>query len=123
MRLLTQPYLLLIVYYYNLHSNRSLPIEVCRLFTSASQTLALSKQHMTHKEKWLIFAPVGLIAIGAGASMVDWAGSLKTQGKPTKTWVLAGTAALIVLNAGVSLFGQSVVESVLHEVREKPAGS
>ncbi|MGI4738884.1 MAG: hypothetical protein ACRYG7_27245 [Janthinobacterium lividum] len=78
---------------------------------------------MTHKKKWLIFAPTGLLVIGAGASMIDWAGSLKTQGKPTKTWVLAGTAALIVLNAGVSLFGQGVVESVLHEVREKPASS
>jgi len=78
---------------------------------------------MTHKKKWLIFAPVGLLVIGAGASMVDWAGSLKTQGEPTKKWVLAGTAALVVLNAGVSLFGQGIVESVLHELREKPVGS
>lgn len=76
---------------------------------------------MTHKEKWLLLAPVGLLAIGAGASLVDWAGSLKTQGKPASTWVPAGTAALVVLNAGVSLFGQSIIEKVLHELREKPA--
>lgn len=61
------------------------------------------------------------MAIGAGACLVDWAGSLKTQGAPASRWVVAGTAALAVLNAGVSLFGQSVVERTLHELREKPA--
>ncbi|MBO2032292.1 hypothetical protein J4D99_12920 [Siccationidurans ginsengisoli] len=76
---------------------------------------------MTHKKKWLTLAPAGLLLIGAGASLVDWAGSLKTQGQPTGRWVLAGTGALVVLNAGVSLFGQSIIERVLHELRETPA--
>ena len=75
---------------------------------------------MTHKAKWLLFAPVGLATIGAGASMVHWAGSLKDKEAPTTTWLAAGTAALVVLNAGISLFGRGVVEKVLHEVREKP---
>ncbi|MBO2013151.1 hypothetical protein [Hymenobacter negativus] len=75
---------------------------------------------MTHKSKWLLFSPLGLMVIGAGASMVHWAGSLKDQQAPTRQWLLAGTAALVVLNAGVSLFGQGVVERVLHEVRDKP---
>ena len=74
---------------------------------------------MTHKKKWLLLSPAGLLLIGAGASMVDWAGGLKAKGKPTGNWVLAGTAALVVLNAGVSIFGQGVIESVLHELREK----
>ncbi|AMJ66756.1 hypothetical protein [Hymenobacter sp. PAMC 26628] len=76
---------------------------------------------MTHKKKWLLFAPAGLVAIGAGASMVHWAGALKDRRVPAPQWVAAGTAALVVLNAGVSLVGRSVVEKVLHEVREKPA--
>lgn len=76
---------------------------------------------MTHKSKWLIFAPAGLMVIGAGASMVHWAGSLKDRGRPASTWVAAGTAALVVLNAGVSLFGQGVVESVLYQLREQNA--
>jgi hypothetical protein len=59
--------------------------------------------------------------IGAGACLVDWAGTLKAQGAPPAKWIPAGTAALAVLNAGVSIFGQSVVESVLHQLREKPA--
>lgn len=75
---------------------------------------------MTHKAKWLLFSPLGLATIGAGASMVHWAGSLKDQQVPTREWVAAGTVALVVLNAGVSLFGRGVVEKVLHEVRKRP---
>ena len=74
---------------------------------------------MTHKKKWLIFAPAGLAVIGAGASMIHWAGSLKDQQVPTSKWLAAGTIALVVFNAGISLFGRGVVEKVLHEVREK----
>lgn len=76
---------------------------------------------MTHKKKWLLLAPGGLMTIGAGACLVDWAGQLKAQGGPPSKWIVAGTAALVVLNAGVSIFGQSVVESVLHQLRENPA--
>ena len=75
---------------------------------------------MTHKAKWLLFAPLGLGTIGAGASMIHWAGSLKDQHVPTATWLAAGAAALVVFNAGISLFGRSVVEKVLYEMREKP---
>jgi len=75
---------------------------------------------MTHKKKWLLLAPGGLLLIGAGASLVDWAGSLKAQGQPASKWVLAGTGALVVLNAGVSIMGQSIIERVLHELREAP---
>ena len=75
---------------------------------------------MTHKKKWLLLAPSGLLLIGAGACLVDWAGTLKTARPTPGHWVAAGTAALVVLNAGVSLVGQSIVEKVLHELREKP---
>lgn len=78
---------------------------------------------MKHKSKWLLFAPAGLVVIGAGASMVHWAGSLKDRRAPAPQWLAAGTGALIVLNAGVSLFGRGVVEKVLHEVQKKKDGS
>ncbi|HET9502201.1 MAG TPA: hypothetical protein VFO93_01580 [Hymenobacter sp.] len=74
---------------------------------------------MTHKSKWLLLAPAGLMAIGAGACLVSWAGSLKAHGAPAKEWVPAGTAALVVLNAGVSIFGHGVAESVLYQLKEK----
>ena len=76
---------------------------------------------MTHKTKWLLFAPLGLVVVGAGACMVQWAGSLKDKQAPTKHWVAAGTAALVVFNAGLSLFGNGVAESMLYQLREKPA--
>lgn len=76
---------------------------------------------MTHKSKWLLLAPAGLITVGAGACLLTWSGGLKEKGVPTSQWVAAGTAALVVFNAGLSLFGSSVAESVLYQLREKPA--
>jgi hypothetical protein len=75
---------------------------------------------MTHKEKWLLLAPVGLLTVGAGACLVSWAGALKEKGAPTSKWVGAGTVALVVFNAGLSLFGHGVAESVLYQLKEKP---
>jgi hypothetical protein len=76
---------------------------------------------MTHKTKWLVFAPSGLIVIGFGACLIQWASALKQQGAPAKEWVPAGSLALGVFNAGMSLFGRGVAESVLYQIREKPA--
>ncbi|MDJ0365153.1 hypothetical protein QMK33_08310 [Hymenobacter sp. H14-R3] len=75
---------------------------------------------MTHKKKWLLLAPSGLLLIGAGACLVGWANTLKTRGGPPAKWIAAGTVALATLNAGVSVVGQSVIERVLHELREQP---
>lgn len=75
---------------------------------------------MTHKTKWLVFAPAGLVVVGTGACLVGWATTMKNRGAATGRWVAAGTLALGVLNAGVSLFGRGVVEKTLYELREKP---
>jgi hypothetical protein len=76
---------------------------------------------MTHKAKWLTLAPAGLVVVGAGACLISWAGALKEKGVATSKWVGAGTAALVVFNAGLSLFGHGVAESVLYQLKEKPA--
>lgn len=78
---------------------------------------------MTHKSKWLLFAPSGLVVIGFGACLVQWAAELKRDKRPTAEWVAAGTLALGVFNAGVSLFGRGVAESVLYQLREKPGSA
>jgi hypothetical protein len=75
---------------------------------------------MTHKTKWLVLAPTGLLVVGAGACLIGWASTLKAKGAPTSKWAGAGTAALVVFNAGLSLFGHGVSESVLYQLREKP---
>ena len=74
---------------------------------------------MTHKAKWLLFAPAGLATVGAGASMVHWAGALKDRQVPLAQWLAAGTAALVVLNAGLSLFGRRVGGKGRYEIRER----
>ncbi|AHJ98728.1 hypothetical protein [Hymenobacter swuensis] len=75
---------------------------------------------MTHKEKWLTFAPAGLMTIGLGSCLVQWAADKKRNGHPTSEWVAAGTVALVVFNAGISLFGRGVVEKMRHEIEIKP---
>ena len=74
---------------------------------------------MTHKKKWLLFAPSGLVVIGFGTCLVQWASAKMERDEPATEWVVAGTVALCVLNAGVSLFGRGVAESVLYQLREK----
>ncbi|SFQ73351.1 hypothetical protein [Hymenobacter arizonensis] len=74
---------------------------------------------MTHKNKWLLFAPAGLLTIGTGACLIQWAGSLKEKQVHTSKWVAAGTGALVVFNAGISLFGRGVLERMRHELHEK----
>ncbi|RSK24307.1 hypothetical protein [Hymenobacter metallilatus] len=74
---------------------------------------------MTHKEKWLVFAPTGLVVIGLGSCLIQWAADKKRNGHPTAEWVAAGTAALTIFNAGISLFGRGVVEKVKYDLYEK----
>ncbi|AYA35622.1 hypothetical protein D3Y59_00265 [Hymenobacter oligotrophus] len=76
---------------------------------------------MTHKTKWLVFAPSGLVVIGLGVCLIQWASKRMQDGAATKDWVMAGTVALGVFNAGVSLFGRGVAESVLYQLKEKPS--
>ncbi|HKK39048.1 MAG TPA: hypothetical protein VJ949_06505 [Cryomorphaceae bacterium] len=72
-----------------------------------------------HKKRWLIFAPLGLVLIGAGLSIAVDAGIYRMNGAETLNWVLYGTGALIVFNSGVSFFGQAVIEKIKYD-QEKP---
>lgn len=58
-----------------------------------------------HRNRWLIFAVLGLLCTGAGLSMAIDAGFCKYAGQP---WVAYGTMGLIVFNLGLCLIGQSV---------------
>lgn len=73
-----------------------------------------------HFEKWNTFAPLGLLLIGLGVSLVGHANSRKAAGKG---WFVLGTLGLIVLNAGVAIFGESVKARALYEweLRHHPA--
>jgi len=106
----------------NLRSKRQLYLALAgSKGRAAYYLLSYCVSAMTHKTKWLLLAPAGLLTVGAGACLISWASALKEKGAPPAKWVGAGTVALAVFNAGLSLFGRGVSESVLYELKEKPA--
>lgn len=68
-----------------------------------------------HYRRWLIQAPAGLVLVGFGASLVAEAAMTKYSGASTWSWVAYGTIALIVLNSGLCLFGDSILHRVRYE--------
>jgi hypothetical protein len=72
------------------------------------------KEHAKkHFRRWLIQAPIGLVLIGAGVSMITDASHYRASGAATLDWFLYGTFALIVFNSGLSLF----VGAAIHRMR------
>ena len=63
-----------------------------------------------HLTTWRRFAPLGLTTVGLGLSLVGEATLRKGRGEP---FVLYGTAALCVVNAGLCLFGEAVKHRAL----------
>ena len=74
---------------------------------------------MTSFQKWQAFAPLGLATIGFGASLLGHSIQIKTEGAATTAWFVWGTVSLVVLNAGVALFGDAVKHRVLYELDKK----
>lgn len=65
-----------------------------------------------HYRQWLIQAPLGLVLTGAGLCLVSDAAAVKQAGG---AWVPYGTFALCVFNAGLSIFGNSILHRVRYE--------
>lgn len=68
-----------------------------------------------HYQQWSENAPRGLLLIGAGVSIVAHAAGLRTKGRSSLIWIALGTLGLIVLNAGVAIFGEAVKHRTLYE--------
>jgi hypothetical protein len=68
-----------------------------------------------HLKTWLRFAPLGLATVGFGLSLVGEATLRKGRDEP---FVLYGTAALCVVNAGLCLFGEAVKHRALADWAE-----
>ncbi|MFT6971462.1 MAG: hypothetical protein ACJAXX_002031 [Roseivirga sp.] len=60
------------------------------------------------KRNWLIFAITGLSLIGLGLSVMGEALIRKYEAEIWQDWFWWGTAALITINTGISLFGKAV---------------
>mgnify|MGYP006926867890 FL=1 len=78
-------------------------------------TAATTDEADKHYQKWKVLAPLGLLATGLGASGVGQSTLMKGRGDATWKWVAAGTASLVALNAGLSLFGDAVKHRALYE--------
>lgn len=63
----------------------------------------------------MIYAPLGLILVGAGASMLGDASHVKASGAPFWHWFLYGTLSLSVFNAGLCVFGQAIIFRIRYE--------
>lgn len=70
---------------------------------------------------WLIKAPLGLILVGAGVCMTTEAAFFKHSGAHDIEWIFAGTISLVVFNAGLCVFGSSILSRVRYE-RSKSKG-
>lgn len=65
-------------------------------------------KRMSTRTKWLILAPISLLLVGAGLCVLSEAGYAKHTGAPFRQWFLWGAYGLILVNGGLSLFGQAV---------------
>jgi hypothetical protein len=68
-----------------------------------------------HYQEWNESAPRGLLLIGFGVSLVAHAAGLKQKGRAALSWITLGTLGLIILNAGVAIFGEAVKHRTLYE--------
>ena len=73
------------------------------------------EQAKVYRRRWLLRAQIGLATFGFGACLVAEAAMKKYSGADTWEWVLWGTLALIVLNAGLSFFGDAVLQRARYE--------
>lgn len=74
---------------------------------------------MTHLTKWRTFAPLGLTLVGFGVSVVSHTVERRISGAPFWDWFVWGTAGLILLNAGLTFFGESIKHRVLYDLEDK----
>lgn len=68
-----------------------------------------------HYQQWSENAPRGMLLIGAGASIIAHATALKIKGRGGLGWFLVGLLGLVLLNAGVALFGEAIKHRTLYE--------
>lgn len=68
----------------------------------------MSKTYQEHRKQWLVKSGTGLAIVGFGACLISEAAMLKAGGGATLHWVGYGTGALVVFNAGLSIFGDAI---------------
>jgi uncharacterized membrane protein HdeD (DUF308 family) len=84
------------------------------------QDMATSKK--SYHKKWMLFAPIGLLLVGAGLCVFGTALAKMRENAEFAEWFVWGTASLILINGGLCFFGSAIKYSILYELaagREK----
>jgi len=68
--------------------------------------------------KWLIESILGMILIGFGLSFFGQVVIYKSSGEPLRKWFLWGTISLIVVNAGICVFGDAIKQRIVYETAQ-----
>lgn len=68
-----------------------------------------------HYRVWQRFAPLGLLLVGFGLSVVGDASTRRAHGGATWSWVAEGTVGLTAVGAGLSIFGEAVKRRALYD--------
>lgn len=96
------------------HSPRSYPS--ARSDGSEHPPVSTGADAARHLQTWKRLAPLGLLGVGFGASLLGHATLKKATSDRVWPWVVTGTLSLVVLNAGLSMFGDSVKHRTLYEI-------
>ncbi len=72
-----------------------------------------------HYKKWRWLAPVSLGTVGFGASLLGYAVQRRIERASFGTWFTWGTLSLVVLNAGLAMFGEAVKHRMLFDLRSE----
>lgn len=75
-------------------------------------------KRMSLYTKWLLSAVGGLTLIGFGLSVFSEAANLKHTNAPFLRWFLLGSYSLIMINGGLSFFGQAIIFKMKLENRK-----
>ena len=65
-------------------------------------------KRMSTRTKWLLLAPASLALAAAGLCIFSEAANAKHTGQSFSTWFWLGTLSLVLINSGLSLFGQAL---------------
>lgn len=69
--------------------------------------------HNPHYLQWIKKAPLGLLLVGLGLSVIGHAIGQKSRGKP---WFWWGTIGLVIVNSGISIVGDAVRHRTLLDI-------
>lgn len=76
-------------------------------------------QSSSLKRKWLITSAIGLSLVGAGLCVFAEAALARHDGAEFSAWFVEGLISLIMINGGISVFGNAVTQKSYMDSRKR----